>query len=126
MIFGLPEVTAATNPTDPTSLLRIQARFVAQNKAIALDWLSVTGRTYSVRFKTTLTCIWQTLTNNIAGTGAMLEVQASTSQNCWTRRAQQTRLLSPQQPSIWIAPLQCVSRANMPQQTPSEERQPPR
>jgi hypothetical protein len=69
----LSEIIAGTNPTDPTSYLKLLSH-AAAGGSIALDWLSVTGRTYTVEFRSTVTGNWQTLSNNIPGTGTALEI----------------------------------------------------
>jgi hypothetical protein len=71
------EIIAGTNPTDPLSFLSLQPRLIA-NTTMALNWSSVTGRTYTIQFKSSLTSgTWQTLTNNISGTGQIIQVQDS-------------------------------------------------
>jgi parallel beta-helix repeat protein len=71
------ELVAGTDPANPNSVLRLTARPLAPGNVIALGWLSTTGRTYSIQFATTLAGAWQSFSNNIPGTGAMLEVQAA-------------------------------------------------
>ena len=77
---GMPdaqELIAGTNPTDPLSFLSLQPRLIAST-TMALTWSSVTGRTYTIQFKASLTSgTWQTLTNNISGTGQIIQVQDS-------------------------------------------------
>lgn len=70
------EIIAGTSPIDAASLLKLQARQISGN-TLALNWSSVTGRTYSIQFKPTLSAAWQILSNNIPGTGLVLEVQDS-------------------------------------------------
>jgi len=77
---GMPdwaEIVAGTNPTDATSYLRLQSHGLGVGNGVALDWQSVTGRIYSIQFKPSLNGAWQVLSNNIAGSGAMMEVQDS-------------------------------------------------
>jgi parallel beta-helix repeat protein len=74
---GMPdwaELIAGTSPTDLNSVLKLRASRLVAGNAIALNWLSVTGRTYSVQFAPTVGSGWQLFSNNIPGTGAMLEV----------------------------------------------------
>jgi hypothetical protein len=70
---GMPdqaELIAGTNPTDPASFLQLQAQASSDSNSTLLSWLSVTGRTYTVQFKTALTgSAWQALSNNLQGTG---------------------------------------------------------
>ena len=73
------ELIAGTDPTGPNSVLKLTAQRLAPGNAIALDWLSVTGRTYNIQFKPALGGAWQPFASNIPGTGAMLEVQDSES-----------------------------------------------
>src|SRR5437762_2808132 len=63
------EVIAGTNPTDPASFLRFQPS-LASGTNLVLSWLSVTGRSYTIQFKSALTSgVWQSLPNNVPGTG---------------------------------------------------------
>ncbi len=81
---GMPdwaELIAGTDPTDPTSVLKLQARPAASG-AVGLDWLSAAGRTYTLLYTTALPGgAWQTLSNGIPGTGASLEVVDSPGAN---------------------------------------------
>jgi parallel beta-helix repeat protein len=69
------EVVAGTVPTDPGSFLRLQSRCLAGGGSLGLSWQSVIGRTYGVEFRPELSGSWQSLTSNIPGCGAVLEVQ---------------------------------------------------
>lgn len=74
---GVPdwqEVVAGTNPTNSASVLMLHARLASPGPAVALNWLSATGRTYCVEFRPDLATGWQTLTSNIPGCGTPLEV----------------------------------------------------
>jgi hypothetical protein len=74
---GMPdwaELVAGTDPTNPNSFLKLQTGAPAPGGSMALSWLSVTGRTYTVQFKSDVVGgTWQTLTNNLQGTGALLQ-----------------------------------------------------
>ena len=76
---GMPdwaELIAGTDPTNPNSVLRLQASAPAAPGPILLSWLSVVGRAYSIEFKSSFAdANWQTLTNNLPGTGAPLQIQ---------------------------------------------------
>jgi hypothetical protein len=80
---GMPdwaELIAGTDPTNPNSILKLQASFPATNNSMVLSWPSVTDRTYTIEFKSLLSdANWLTLTNDIRGTGALLQVQDSLS-----------------------------------------------
>jgi hypothetical protein len=67
------ELIAGTDPTNAASVLRLQTR-VAAAMAV-LNWPSVNGRNYSIQFNPTLNGgVWQTLTNNLQGSGGTLQV----------------------------------------------------
>ncbi len=68
------EYAAGTNPRDATSALRIAA--VARVGAdVAISWPSVFGKRYAVQTRGDLVSgAWSVLQNNIAGTGAMLNI----------------------------------------------------
>jgi hypothetical protein len=76
---GMPdwaELVAGTDPTNPKSVLKLQPSSPGAGGPLVLSWASVTGRVYSVQFKSALTNgPWQTLTNNIAGNGMFTQVQ---------------------------------------------------
>jgi hypothetical protein len=55
--------------------LRLQGKPAAGN--LLLNWQSIAGRTYNVEYSSTLGGSWQTLSNNLQGTGAPLQVQDS-------------------------------------------------
>ncbi len=62
-----------SNPTDPASALKLQARLTGNT--MDLNWLSVAGRTYSIQFNPAVSGVaWQSLTNNIQGSGGALQV----------------------------------------------------
>lgn len=75
---GVPdwaELIAGTDPTDPNSVLKLQVGRAAPGTGAVLSWPSVSGRTYRVEFNSALTSgNWQTLTNNIQGTGGLLQI----------------------------------------------------
>jgi hypothetical protein len=76
---GMPdwaELIAGTDPTNPHSVLLLEENAVAGN--MLLNWQSVTGRTYRIVYSSALlTGNWQTLTNNLQGTGGILQVPDS-------------------------------------------------
>jgi hypothetical protein len=81
---GMPdwaELVAGTDPTNPNSVLKLQAQAPPPGDAMVLSWLGVLGRSYAVQFQPALAGgTWQTLTNNLPGTGpifvgAPLQVQ---------------------------------------------------
>jgi hypothetical protein len=78
---GMPdwaELIAGTDPTNPNSVLLLQQKAAAGD--MLLNWQSVTGRIYSIKYSSALLAgNWQTLTNNVQGTGAVLQVQDSLS-----------------------------------------------
>jgi len=73
---GLPdsaELIAGTTPTDPASVLKLQAR--TASGAMVLNWPSVNGRNYNIQFIPGVTGgVWQSLTNNVQGNGGALQV----------------------------------------------------
>ena len=67
------ELIAGTTPTDPASVLKLQAR--ASSGAMVLNWPSVNGRNYNIQFNPAVTGgVWQSLTNNVQGNGGALQV----------------------------------------------------
>jgi hypothetical protein len=70
------ELIAGTDPTNPNSVLKLQASVPAAGFPLGLSWLSVMGRSYNIEFKSSLADgNWQSLTNGIEGTGGLLQVQ---------------------------------------------------
>ena len=69
------EIIAGTDPTDPTSVFRLNVQLLSLENRVALRWLSVTGRTYRIEFEPVLgpTGAWQTAVTNLAGSGALME-----------------------------------------------------
>src|SRR5262249_18682 len=80
---GMPdaaEVMAGTDPTSASSVLKLQASASAPDHSIILAWPSVTGRTYSIQYKSNIAGgVWQTLTNNLPGTGSSMQISDSIS-----------------------------------------------
>jgi hypothetical protein len=69
------EVTAGTDPTRAASVLKLQASAPAHANSMVLAWPSVAGRTYAIQYKSTVVGgTWQTLTNNLQGTGGSMQV----------------------------------------------------
>jgi hypothetical protein len=72
---GMPdwaELIAGTDPTNPNSTLQLQSKALSGN--MLLNWKSVSGRIYSIDYSSALLPKnWQTLTNNVQGTGGVLE-----------------------------------------------------
>lgn len=77
------EMVAGTDPTNPASVLRLNARLVSLENCVALQWLSATGRTYVVESMPNLipAANWQTVVSNLAGSGATLKWQDSLTGN---------------------------------------------
>ena len=68
------EYAAGTNPRDATSALRITA-FARVSADVAISWASVFGKRYAVQTRGDLVSgAWSLVQNNIAGTGAMLNI----------------------------------------------------
>ena len=69
------EIIAGTDPTDPSAWLRVSVRLLSLEGVAALEWLSVTGRTYCVEHEPALAPpgSWQPLATNLAGSGTLLE-----------------------------------------------------
>ena len=68
------ELIAGTDPTNPNSVLNLQANLLSSGNAIVLSWPSVTNRTYRIAFRPALESgNWDTLTN-VPGTGAWIQI----------------------------------------------------
>ena len=68
------ELIAGTDPTNPKSVLNLQATLLSSGNAIVLSWPSVTNRTYRIAFRPALESgNWDTLTN-VPGTGAWIQI----------------------------------------------------
>jgi Bacterial TSP3 repeat len=74
---GLPdaaELIAGTDPTNPKSVLNLQADLLSSGNAIVLSWPSVTNRTYRIAFRPALESgNWDTPTN-VPATGAWIQI----------------------------------------------------
>jgi hypothetical protein len=78
-LFNLFEFRSATDPTDPSSNIRIEhlstfKRYIggifAQETSVS--WLAAPGRTYRLQFKTNLTGLtWYNVTNDITAGGVI-------------------------------------------------------
>ncbi len=73
---NLGEWLAGTDPTDPTSLLRLAVAMMAEPGDILLKWPCAMGRTYRIEFTPNLAspCVWQTLPDPPTGAEGWLEV----------------------------------------------------
>ena len=60
--------------------LKLSAEPVRTENAVALSWPSVSGRTYALQYSSLLSDrnAWQVLTNNIPGSGAVIECRDAT------------------------------------------------
>ncbi|MCW5554391.1 MAG: DUF1565 domain-containing protein [Verrucomicrobiae bacterium] len=69
------EVVAGTNPTDAESVLKLSATLLPLENRVALRWLSVTGRTYTLDYGDSFgtTGSWHPLMPNLPGVGEMME-----------------------------------------------------
>lgn len=69
------EIVAGTDPTAAASVLRLGIRLLSAEHSVGLQWLSVTGRAYTVEYKAALGPAgnWQVTVSNLAGSGAPLE-----------------------------------------------------
>ncbi|MBA4387900.1 MAG: hypothetical protein C0404_07955 [Verrucomicrobia bacterium] len=78
-MVNLSEYIAGTNPTNAMSRFQISG-FSVQEGAFRLGFLTVTGRTYGVAYKSNLLeSVWYGVTNGVSGTGGQVDVIDSTS-----------------------------------------------
>jgi hypothetical protein len=92
------EFQAGTDPNDPNSLLRVKALGTATNGGFALEWQSVTGRTYQVLYTDALPGDWLTnLPESVvsAGVGATNLTYRDPAAGDTTNRLYRVRLLAP-------------------------------
>ena len=77
-LTNLQEFQAGTNPRDPTSALRISS-VTASGSNFVINFPSVSGKLYRIEYADVPTsATWQTLANNIAGTGGVMAITDST------------------------------------------------
>jgi hypothetical protein len=77
------EIVAGTDPTDPASALKLDVHLLSLENRVALQWPSVTGRTYTVEYKPALgpAGVWQKAVTNVAGSGALIGWQDTVTGN---------------------------------------------
>jgi hypothetical protein len=72
-LTNLQEFQAGTNPRDPNSVFRISS-FVSNAGGTAIRFPSVAGKVYRIEYSASLTNGWQTLSDNISGTGGTIQI----------------------------------------------------
>jgi hypothetical protein len=73
------EIAAGTDPANPASVLKLDTHLLPLESRVSLEWLSVTGRTYTVESASALGSVspWQKAVTNLAGTGSLMRWQDS-------------------------------------------------
>ncbi len=72
-LTNLQEFRAGTNPRNPNSVFRISS-FVNGAGAVTIRFPSVFGKVYRIEYSASLTSGWQTLSDNIPGTGGTIQI----------------------------------------------------
>jgi hypothetical protein len=77
------EIAAGTDPANPASVLRLDTHRLPLEGGISLEWLSVTGRTYTVESTPAIGGVspWQKAITNLPGTGSLMRWQDTVGSN---------------------------------------------
>src|SRR5262249_35773310 len=70
---NLQEFKAGTNPRNPASVLRINSVARSGNNFV-VSFPSISGKLYRVEYVDSINGSWQTLSDNIAGTGGAIQI----------------------------------------------------
>jgi hypothetical protein len=78
-MLNLNEIWAGTHPQDANSILRMSSVRESQPGSVAVEWLSVSGRTYSVEYADSLKGSWQVLagSDSVVATNTLCLIEDS-------------------------------------------------